>query len=126
MVDVPKEALAWLTSDDTGLSSRALFRVMAVEGDIDKYDYPRDSGDFGRCYRLLRLAPEWRDRIEEMANHGPYWKALAASWSELEALYEANDHDKLYQRMKEILNPIEDSDKSVVRLGPGVTMRFGK
>lgn len=103
MVDVPKKALEWVTSHDTGLSSLALFRALTGAGDIDEYDYPRDCSDFGRCYRLLRLVPEWRDRIEEMVNHGPYWEAIATSWSELSALYEANDHDKLYQRMKALL-----------------------
>lgn len=124
MVSIPKEALAWVTSCDTGLSSRALFRVMADAGNIDEDHYPRDVSDFGRCYRLLNIVPEWRERVQEMADYGPYWSALAHAWSELSALYETGSHDKLYQKMKSLRDPVEARDKSVIRLGPDVTMRF--
>jgi hypothetical protein len=69
---------------------------------------PYDPDDFGRCYRLLALAPEWRARIAEMAAYGDEWAALSAAWDELTALYEAEapSHTgtapKLYFRMREL------------------------
>ncbi len=96
----------WPISDDTGMSSKAIYRHMrgGVTGD---FPYPLDPDDFGRCYRLLLLAPEWRLRISEMAQHGKGWAALSSAWDELTALYEEESPrgtaPKLYARMKELL-----------------------
>lgn len=101
----------WRASDDTGLSSIAIYQHMRGEQvEKDSFDrstpYPHDPGDFGRCHRLLALSSAWRARIGEMAKYGKVWAALVAVWDELDALYleelPAGTCPKLYARMKEL------------------------
>ena len=84
-------AIAWITGYDTGVSSKAIWAHM-MGGVPDRgwrrRDHPYDPDDFGRCYRLLCIVPEWRPRIGEMAQYGPEWAALAGAWEELSGLYE--------------------------------------
>jgi hypothetical protein len=94
----------WRESDDTGASSIAIYLHML--GRFSDGRHPIDPSDFGRCYRLLALAPEWRARIGEMSQCGPVWAALSAVWDELTALYEeelpSGTAPRLYARMKEL------------------------
>lgn len=126
--NVMKRACEWIVGRDTGLSSKALWAVMmGVKSDGS---YPSDGSDLGRCLRLLEAVPEWEARLPEMASISPYWKALVEHWPELKAMHSkaAKTHSDggLYERMKAILDPIEDRDPNVVRMGGGVTMRFGR
>lgn len=82
----------WMSSNDTGLSSRAI--VAWLERDPEhrlmkgsRYNHPHDPADLGRCIRLLILAPEYRERLSEMAGASPQWARLVARWPELERLY---------------------------------------
>ncbi|MBW7932463.1 MAG: hypothetical protein H3C62_02380 [Gemmatimonadaceae bacterium] len=90
--DVPPRSPAeWLAGPDTGVSSRAIYRHMSglpVDPACGA-GYPHDPDDFGRCYRLLAIAPEWRARIAEMSAYGAAWAALSVHWDELTALHEA-------------------------------------
>lgn len=109
-------ALLWIAGDDTGLSSKAIWRhMMGQRPDMSwgQVDYPLDPDDFGRCYRLLLRVPEWRQRIGEMARYNAEWAALAAAWDELETMWAAEvgtrldrawgkSAPKLYHRIKEI------------------------
>jgi hypothetical protein len=67
---------------------------------------PRDPADFGRCYRLLKVMPSWRDRLSEVSAQFPAWKSLVDTWDELTALYEEESPKqylpKLYRRMQEL------------------------
>ena len=84
--------------------------------------YPHDPDDFSRCYNLLKIFPEWKERIEEMKCLGKIWRRIALAWEELEVLYEQKDHKKLYERLKQ-LSPDEDEENcNVVSLGNGVRM----
>jgi len=59
--------IKWLLSDDTGLSSMSLVEHMLgleVTGRA-----PSDKWDRARCVRLLRLMPEWIDRLAEMKQY---------------------------------------------------------
>ncbi len=110
----------WPESDDTGLSSRAIWEHFRLGfARMREPHHPWDPSDFGRCYRLLALAPEWRTRMPEMAKYGKVWERLAVCWDELTTLYEAEvDTSKLphrakgkdgcahrmYDRMKEIID----------------------
>lgn len=89
---VEKKYVQWLLSDDTGLSSQTIWSVLSgVEfPDNTKYlpSVPYDCGDFGRCYRLLKLFPEWRSRLQEVSAKYHEWTKLVECWCELEALYE--------------------------------------
>lgn len=78
----PKEVIKWFGGKDTGLSSEAIAMHM-VTGDCNG-SYPHDPADLGRCLRLLRLFPEWKERIPEMAKYGPVWVEYAKNWADME------------------------------------------
>jgi hypothetical protein len=81
---------AWLTSDDTGLSSRYMASVLG--GWECEYNHPHDLDDFGRCSRLLKAVPEFRSKLERMRTKSPQWTALMDIWEEVEALIESKDY----------------------------------
>jgi len=124
--EIADRANAWIVGRDTGMSSQAMWAVMmGVETDGSS-PHPRDAADLGRCIRLLEAVPEWRPRLKEMALVNGYWAALVAHWDELEALYAEGDWAAVYRRMGQILAPIEAKDRSVVNLGGGASVRFGR
>ena len=85
MKTIEQRALGWVVSDDTGSSSKAIFKhMMNLPG--AKYDYPSDPSDLGRCLRLLDLIPEWKSRIHEMAQYSPGWAGQVAVWDDLAAI----------------------------------------
>ena len=96
-------ALEWRRSWDTGASSIAIFDFF-THG-MRPVKYPHDPADFGRCYRLLKVAPEWRARITELGKYDSKWKLLSERWDELEKLYEeelpSGVAPKLYAAIKE-------------------------
>ena len=116
----------WLGGNDTGASSKAIaLTALGVMPERAAMNYPSDGSDFGRCYRLLKAAPEAKSGLDKLATDGgPYWKALAARWGEIEAAY-LRDDGETYGLMKSILRPIEDRDHRIVRLGEGASIRFG-
>lgn len=71
----------WLSSHDTGMSSKAIALHMA-SGYCDG-SAPSDPADLGRCLRMLELFPEWKSRIGEMTRYGGEWLGLAPHWHEL-------------------------------------------
>jgi hypothetical protein len=102
----------WLLSEDTGISSRTIFAVMTgskIGGSFGP-DVPHDPSDFGRCYRLLALFPEWRERLTEVAEQFPMWRPMVDAWGELTDLYEEESKNadrkapKLYSRMQALID----------------------
>ena len=81
--------VAWMASDDTGSSSKYMAAVMS--GVPGNYAHPHDTGDFGRCSRLLDAVPEFRDKMEMMRDKSPQWAALLDAWSDIESLIESGD-----------------------------------
>lgn len=63
---------------------------------------PRDPGDFSRCHRLLRVMPEWRSRLGEVAAKYPAWGPLVASWDELTERLKIQDPG-MYDRMQALM-----------------------
>ena len=100
--------LEWALSDDTGLSSKAICAVMTgSRAGIGNGCYPHDNGDFSRCYRLLKIFPEWESRIEEMGKVCQGWIPIAKNWGELKGLYERDEKvghgtSLTYNRLKEL------------------------
>jgi len=82
---IEMRAIRWLCGDDTGLSSKAILNHMMGARDADQ-SYPLDPSDLGRCLRMLRLFPEFKGRMVEMARYGPAWESLSKKWQELELL----------------------------------------
>lgn len=109
----------WILSNDTGISSKTIWAVM-MGAAVDPgqrcgfashprsltYDIPRDPADFGRCFRLLQLFPEWRSGIARMGEIFPKWKPMANHWDELEKLYNeerpSGTCPRLCERMREL------------------------
>jgi hypothetical protein len=91
----------WMLSDDTGVSSKLICQVMTGAQPLTGFNVgvPHDAGDFGRCYRLLRLFPHWRRRLPEVVALYPSWVALVREWDELTGMYEQfADPDGHYTR----------------------------
>ncbi len=69
--------LDWATGDDTGISSNAICRHMLGYEKAGGWGWnmaaPSDSGDRGRCIRLLNLIPQWWDRLYELEDYGISW-----------------------------------------------------
>lgn len=115
---IESRALSWLLTDETGLSSVCLCATMLGKRSMfcGRYNraHPRDPADFRRCYQLLKIFPEWRGRIGEMATVSPEWAALAREWDELERLYEEERPNKtlpkLYDKMEGLTRSARDTD----------------
>ena len=102
----------WIIGGDTGVSSNTIWAVMmgAVTGNEPWYTFnvPHDPSDFGRCYRLLVLFPEWRARLNEVVAKFPEWTGMVREWDRLSKLYE-RDHptgrsDELYEAMQVLID----------------------
>lgn len=107
MTDTEMQVADWLTSDDTGLSSRFMARILSglPPGDGQPY-HPYDTSDFGRCHRLLEKAPALRSLLPRMAGQSDIWKKLVENWDEITKLYleeeETNHCIKAYNLMKSL------------------------
>jgi hypothetical protein len=105
----------WIVQGHTGVSSKTIwahFNGCAP----DWTSPPMDPSDFLRCYWLLKLAPEWRARIVEVADRHPRWRKVVEAWAELETMLEAawpkscrsGEYENeppanaMYKRMKEL------------------------
>lgn len=104
-MNASREQLEWALGPDTGISSLTIWSVMT---DLHSYtaagfgnSVPLDSGDFGRCFRLLQRFPHWRHRLAEVADRYPHWEVMVEHWDELERLY-GESRERLYQRMREL------------------------
>lgn len=112
----------WIIGPDTGTSSKALWSHM-VTGSVPSGapgDPPHDVDDFGRCHRLLSIAPQWFPRLGEMAVYGEEWRVLAENWQELGRLYQAwwavRDNPSQYA-FQDRLTPLFDSVRVCVDCG---------
>lgn len=98
---------AWLKSDDTGLSSKYMVRVLKHKDKSGQIHWPHDPSDFGRCFMLLEAVPELRENLGDMSQTCKEWKALVENWQELCDLYNEelpqDNAPKLALRMKELL-----------------------
>jgi hypothetical protein len=99
--------VAWLKSDDTGLSSRYMASVLCGHPDYAEYAHPHDPDDFGRCYRFLLAVPAVRSRLNVMATKSDQWEKLCLYWDELEKLYleesPSGKCQRLHARMHELV-----------------------
>lgn len=110
-----QRALVWASQGETGVSSLTIFAVMTGTEDAPgmetsrafKFYPPRDPADFRRCYLLLKLIPEWKPRLPEVAERFPNWGGLVQQWDELTQLYEEERENgrcpKLYAAMQKCL-----------------------
>lgn len=103
--DLEKRARDWISGGDTGLSSETLWNFFIGNRGF-RSTTPLDPDDFGRCYRLLKKFPEWKERLGEVAIALPEWKALINVWPEMEQIYErdlsSGRSPELYQLMQKL------------------------
>lgn len=107
----------WLRSWDAGTSALTIYNVLRGGVNVLRDgvgfgshgpDIPYDPADFGRCYRLLEVAPpSWRESLRRVAERHPAWQPFVDAWDELTALYEAEAPTGyapgLYKRMQELV-----------------------
>ena len=82
-----RAALSWFRGFDTGVSSLTIWSVMTGHP-VQNTGIPYDPADFGRCYRLLELFPEWKTRLGEVSARYPEWRPFVEAWPRLTAMYE--------------------------------------
>ncbi len=122
---IDKRLLKWWCCGDTGSSSEAIVFVMCglnPKAILKTHwsSYPYDSGDFGRCYKLLQAIPEWRGRIKEMACLGNVWDKIAITWQDLENLYVDEKPKELYSKLSKLRK--NDENCNTADLGNGVSI----
>lgn len=116
---------AWVGSGDIGTSSLTIWAVLLGRtSPHGRFDVPHDPSDFGRCYRLLQIAPDWRPRLTEVAAAVPAWAPFVREWDQLTALYEHELAHGPVQRGKRmaprtwaLLRTLRDEAKSMARSG---------
>ena len=103
----------WLRGRDTGISSCTIYAVMMnTQTPKSCYDIPHDPDDFGRCYRLLKLFPAWRERMPEVSQRFPAWIPFVREWDKLTEMYEREleTRDKtfpMYRFMQELRKEVQ-------------------
>lgn len=119
--EIIQKANEWIVNDDTGISSIVIFAVMMGVPVVNLHNKstPRDPSDFGRCYRLLKLIPDWENRLEELrkvdysyysmnnnSEHSEGWGRFVDNYKKMCELYEEESPTgkapKLYELMKKI------------------------
>lgn len=107
----------WILGRDTGLSSQTIWAVMmgAAEAPYGG-STPRDADDFGRCFRLLKHFPEWRDRLSEVAARFPEWGPLVREWAMLESLYQSaclNNIRAGYREFYDVISELNEEGRKL-------------
>ena len=104
-VTMDARALSWLTGRDTGVSSKTIWSVMTGHA-VQRTGIPYDPDDFGRCHRLLLAIPEWRDRLDEVADAHPKWRPFVDAWGQMEALYAEESPRRVAPRLYELMRSL--------------------
>lgn len=135
----------WIVGPDTGRSSKTIWAVMmgvivTPQQCDSQYCTPSDPSDFGRCYRMLTLIPEWQPRLSEVSKMFPAWSPFIREWEKMKSLYQtewdSGSCPKLYEFMKTLCDESricdgwkqtgngcwERGDSMSVSLGNGITI----
>jgi hypothetical protein len=85
----PDARATWFQGRDTGISSLTLyFFFTGTPSPSGVYGAPVDPDDFGRCYRLFNLFPEWLPRLANVCDIFPEWESFVKRWADMTALFE--------------------------------------
>lgn len=86
--DLIRRSAEWFGGDDTGASSITMLCVaLGAPPTGWRCSAPLDSGDFGRCKRLLDAIPEVREAFPRIAQVVPEFRGTLDNWDELVARY---------------------------------------
>jgi len=78
--------LAWLASENTGMSSLFLATYLTPEIKATEYSTPSDFHDFKRCLNLIRAVPLFESQLPTLARDFPVWALLIENWSKIAKL----------------------------------------
>jgi hypothetical protein len=79
----------WLLTGETGVSSKTMVCAALGIAPKDKTcNWPHDMGDFGRCWKLVKVVPELRDHFSTIAGLSPAWASVIREFDTIGALYE--------------------------------------
>lgn len=92
----------WIANGQVGVSSKTIWCVM-MGVEFNSASIPWDPDDFSRCYKLLELFPEWKCRMQEVADKYPLWEPMVRNWDIMTQLYECELKRK-DQKMPELWN----------------------
>jgi hypothetical protein len=103
----PMSPTEWRNGRDTGISSLTIYSVVTgFPSPHECYNPPRDPSDFGRCYRLLKLFPDWLKSMPAVADRYPAWKPFVREWEKLTTMYEkalaTDDGNVMYYFMQQL------------------------
>lgn len=104
-LSIPERAKWWTINGEHGTSSKTIWNVLS-QGTMkgmkfdhqhlekvllapSQYGHPYDADDFKRCYLLLKVIPEWRERMQEMKKVSSVWSRLVDNWGYMTNYYEA-------------------------------------
>ncbi len=94
--------LAWLASDDVGMSSKYMAQVLAGIPGEREYAHPYDPSDFKRCQKLLIAVPELKGRLHLMAEESDVWAGLLEDWDEISRLIDNGEGKEAYYLIKRL------------------------
>lgn len=109
---VNERAWWWWNNGERGMSSEAMWRCfMNGVNSHSPAAHPSDPDDFGRCYRLLKVVPEWKNELHKLKALSPVWDRLIDNWHNLNEMFEQNERENwvnykeigMYEFMQEII-----------------------
>ena len=105
--DLTPGAAEWWCTGEHGVSSiNALGAMTGFPRDTGTA-HPPDMSGFRLCALLLDAAPEYRDRLDRVAELSPVWAEIVASWDEIVELME---RDAPEWRDRNHIQDLKDTD----------------
>jgi hypothetical protein len=103
-----EKALFWFHYGEHGTSSMTIYSALAPHPltpmiHPTKYHHPLDPDDFSRCYLLLKMIPEWRNKLIILKQISDVWSNIIDNWDELCEMMEDQingKENKMYSYMK--------------------------
>jgi hypothetical protein len=98
----------WADHGERGMSSEAIYNMLAEKKISNNITHPSDPDDFRRCYLLLKAVPEWRIKMDAMREVSPVWNNLVDNWDKLTEMLETalNTKEKKAPEMYELMKSI--------------------
>lgn len=107
-LSIEQRADFWWQHGERGISSETIFGVLSGRGPRKDGCHPWDPSDFKRCYGLLQVVPEWRERLGEMKSQSKAWSNLVDNWDKLtemlEEMMRTNKDNGMYDFMQTLIN----------------------
>lgn len=115
--NAPSKVMQWLMTGERGESSETMcVRLYGYPSDKEGANHPYDAADLRRC-RLFVEAADCENRVHEMAEVSPEWKAISGQWASLCAMMDQETPDWRTAKGKaiktnELLNEVLESCQS--------------